>query len=95
MRPDSFDTLVVGEFVFDLSIPDLRIKRTNSSSGGLAVCLEARIIEWLILPDLFCSKEEFNGPSSIPQERGYPASARTGSVVEEPKPTMLPYRGRR
>ena len=33
LRPDSFDTLVVGEFVFDLSIPDLRIKRTNSSSG--------------------------------------------------------------
>ena len=35
LRPDSFDTLVVGEFVFDLTVPDLRTKRAASSGGWL------------------------------------------------------------
>lgn len=35
LHPDSFDTLVVGEFAFDLTIPDLRTKRAASSGGWL------------------------------------------------------------
>ena len=35
LRPDSFDTLTAGEFLFDLTVPDLRSRRAGESGGWL------------------------------------------------------------